>query len=79
MTYSLKTIRQVLRCVDMYISLAEAETKKEDQQRSIPVPRSARSVRNLELVGAPPGPSRLADLWVELAAEGPLLSSLLGC
>ncbi|GAQ86367.1 Protein kinase ATM/Tel1 [Klebsormidium nitens] len=43
-------LQQVLRCVDMYISLAEAETKKEDQQRSIPVPRSARSVRNLELV-----------------------------
>ncbi|XP_078431049.1 serine/Threonine-kinase ATM-like protein isoform X2 [Wolffia australiana] len=43
-------IRQMKQMVDIYIKLAEIETKKEETNRRIPLPREIRSVRNLELV-----------------------------
>lgn len=46
-------LQQVLKMVELYIEIAEAETKKEDQQKKIPVPRNLRGVRELHLVGVP--------------------------
>ncbi|CAA7402290.1 unnamed protein product [Spirodela intermedia] len=43
-------IRQMKQMVDIYIKLAEVETKKEETNRRIPLPREIRSVRHLELV-----------------------------
>ncbi|KAG0604904.1 hypothetical protein M758_9G018000 [Ceratodon purpureus] len=41
---------QMRRMVEIYIKLAELETKKEDTNKKIPLPREIRSVRQLELV-----------------------------
>ncbi|PKA53875.1 Serine/threonine-protein kinase ATM [Apostasia shenzhenica] len=43
-------IQQMRRMVEIYIKLAELETKKEDTSRKIPLPREIRSIRQLELV-----------------------------
>ncbi|KAJ6799324.1 serine/threonine-protein kinase ATM [Iris pallida] len=43
-------IRQMKQMVDIYIKLAELETKKEETNRKIPLPREIRSLRQLELV-----------------------------
>ncbi|KAL5723782.1 non-specific serine/threonine protein kinase [Ranunculus cassubicifolius] len=43
-------IRQMRQMVEIYIKLAELETKREDTNRKIPLPREIRSVRQLELV-----------------------------
>lgn len=43
-------IQQMRQMVEIYIKLAELETKKEDTNRKIPLPRDVRSVRQLELV-----------------------------
>uniref|UniRef100_A0A1D1Z750 Serine/threonine-protein kinase ATM n=1 Tax=Anthurium amnicola TaxID=1678845 RepID=A0A1D1Z750_9ARAE len=43
-------IRQMKQMVDVYIKLAELETKKEETNRRIPLPRDIRSIRHLELV-----------------------------
>lgn len=44
------TIRQMKQLVEIYIKLAELETKKEDTNRRITLPREIRSVRELERV-----------------------------
>eukprot|EP01018_Ginkgo_biloba_P024682 Gb_40159 [translate_table: standard] len=43
-------IQQMRQMVEIYIKLAELETKKEDTNRKIALPRDVRSVRQLELV-----------------------------
>lgn len=43
-------IRQMKQMVEIYIRLAELETKREDMNRRISLPRDIRSVRELELV-----------------------------
>ncbi|OQU86537.1 serine/threonine-protein kinase ATM isoform X2 [Sorghum bicolor] len=43
-------IRQMKQMVEIYIKLAELETKKEDTNKKIPLPREARSIGQLELV-----------------------------
>ncbi|PIA61953.1 hypothetical protein AQUCO_00200149v1 [Aquilegia coerulea] len=43
-------IRQMKQMVEIYIKLAELETKREDTNRKIPLPREIRSLRELELV-----------------------------
>ncbi|MBA0713566.1 hypothetical protein Golax_012592, partial [Gossypium laxum] len=43
-------IRQMKQMVEIYIKLAELETKREDTSRKVPLPREIRSVRQLELV-----------------------------
>ncbi|XP_022767135.1 serine/threonine-protein kinase ATM isoform X5 [Durio zibethinus] len=43
-------IRQMKQMVEIYIKLAELETKREDTSRKLPLPREIRSVRQLELV-----------------------------
>ncbi|KAF3772764.1 Serine/threonine-protein kinase [Nymphaea thermarum] len=43
-------IQQMKQMVEMYIKLAELETRKEDTNKKIPVPRDIRSLRQLELV-----------------------------
>lgn len=41
---------QMKRMVEIYIKLAELETKKEDTNKKIPLPRDIRNIRQLELV-----------------------------
>ncbi|PIN15510.1 Non-specific serine/threonine protein kinase [Handroanthus impetiginosus] len=43
-------IRQMKQMVEVYIKLAEMETKREDTNKRVPLPRELRSVRELELV-----------------------------
>ncbi|CAN6483726.1 unnamed protein product [Victoria cruziana] len=43
-------IRQMKQMVEMYIKLAELETKKEDTNKKMAIPRDIRSLRQLELV-----------------------------
>ncbi|XP_021718930.1 serine/threonine-protein kinase ATM-like isoform X2 [Chenopodium quinoa] len=43
-------IRQMKQLVEIYIRLAELETKREDTNRKVGLPRDIRSVRELELV-----------------------------
>ncbi|KAJ0106492.1 hypothetical protein Patl1_18037 [Pistacia atlantica] len=43
-------IRQMKQMVDIYIKLAELETRREDTNRRITLPREIRSLRQLELV-----------------------------
>ncbi|XP_058227343.1 serine/threonine-protein kinase ATM isoform X4 [Rhododendron vialii] len=43
-------IRQMKQMVEIYIKLAELETKREDTNRKVNLPREIRSVRQLELV-----------------------------
>ncbi|XP_020405742.1 serine/threonine-protein kinase ATM isoform X6 [Zea mays] len=43
-------ICQMKQMVEIYIKLAELETKKEDTNKKIPLPREARSIGQLELV-----------------------------
>ncbi|KAI3914770.1 hypothetical protein MKW98_002006 [Papaver atlanticum] len=43
-------IRQMKQMVEIYIKLAELETKREDTNKRIPLPRDIRSLRQLELV-----------------------------
>ncbi|WOL02921.1 serine/threonine-protein kinase ATM [Canna indica] len=43
-------IRQMKQLVEIYIKLAELETRKEETNRRIPLPREIRSLRQLELV-----------------------------
>ncbi|KAG8053690.1 hypothetical protein GUJ93_ZPchr0001g32148 [Zizania palustris] len=43
-------IRQMKQMVEIYIKLAELETKKEDTNKRIPLPRDMRSICRLELV-----------------------------
>lgn len=43
-------IRQMKQMVEIYIKLAELETKKEDTNKRVSLPREIRSVRQLELV-----------------------------
>ncbi|KAL6847730.1 hypothetical protein ACP4OV_021858 [Aristida adscensionis] len=43
-------IRQMKQMVEIYIKLAELETKKEDTNKKIPLPRDLRSICQLELV-----------------------------
>ncbi|EEE53717.1 hypothetical protein OsJ_00056 [Oryza sativa Japonica Group] len=43
-------IRQMKQMVEIYIKLAELETKKEDTNKRIPLPREIRSICQLELV-----------------------------
>ncbi|XVF09293.1 hypothetical protein REPUB_Repub07fG0080200 [Reevesia pubescens] len=43
-------IRQMKQMVEIYIKLAELETKRENTSRKVPLPREIRSVRQLELV-----------------------------
>ncbi|KAL2936046.1 Serine/threonine-protein kinase ATM [Bienertia sinuspersici] len=44
------TIRQMKQLVEIYIRLAELETKREDTNKKVNLPRDIRSVRELELV-----------------------------
>ncbi|TVU22297.1 hypothetical protein EJB05_31982 [Eragrostis curvula] len=44
------TTFQMKQMVEIYIKLAELETKKEDTNKKIPLPREIRSIRQLELV-----------------------------
>ncbi|KAG9138050.1 hypothetical protein Leryth_001298 [Lithospermum erythrorhizon] len=48
--YHEAVIRQMRQMVELYIKLAELETKKEDTNKRITLPRDIRSVRELELV-----------------------------
>ncbi|ONK66300.1 uncharacterized protein A4U43_C06F6270 [Asparagus officinalis] len=43
-------LRQMKQMVEIYIKLAELETKKEETNKRIPLPRDVRSLRQLELV-----------------------------
>lgn len=43
-------LKQMKQMVEIYIKLAELETKREDTNRKIPLPREIRSLRQLELV-----------------------------
>ncbi|KAG0493501.1 hypothetical protein HPP92_004495 [Vanilla planifolia] len=43
-------IQQMKQMVEIYIKLAELETKKEDTNKKVPLPREIRSIRQLELV-----------------------------
>ncbi|KAH0892896.1 hypothetical protein HID58_055325, partial [Brassica napus] len=43
-------IRQMKQLVDIYIKLAELETRREDTNKRVPLPREIRSVKQLELV-----------------------------
>jgi ataxia telangiectasia mutated family protein len=43
-------IRQMKQLVDIYIKLAELETRREDTNRKVALPREIRSVKQLELV-----------------------------
>ncbi|XP_022845090.1 serine/threonine-protein kinase ATM isoform X2 [Olea europaea var. sylvestris] len=43
-------IRQMIQMVEIYIKLAELETKREDTNKKVNLPREIRSVRELELV-----------------------------
>ncbi|XP_020591737.1 serine/threonine-protein kinase ATM [Phalaenopsis equestris] len=43
-------IRQMKQMVEIYIKLAELDTKKEDINKKVPLPREVRSIRQLELV-----------------------------
>ncbi|XP_017218492.1 serine/threonine-protein kinase ATM [Daucus carota subsp. sativus] len=49
-SYHGAVIRQMKQMVDMYIKLAELETKKEDTNKKVTLPRDIRSIRQLELV-----------------------------
>lgn len=49
-SYHGAVIRQMKQMVEMYIKLAELETKKEDTSKKVTLPREIRSVRQLELV-----------------------------
>jgi ataxia telangiectasia mutated family protein len=46
-------IRQMKQLVDIYIKLAELETRREDTNRKVALPREIRSVKQLELVSMP--------------------------
>lgn len=48
--YHEAVIRQMRQMVEIYIKLAELETKKEDTNKKITLPREIRSVKELELV-----------------------------
>ncbi|CAN0900398.1 Serine/threonine-protein kinase ATM [Linum grandiflorum] len=50
LSYHGQVIRQMKQMVDIYIKLAELETRREDTNKRIPLPRDIRSVRQLELV-----------------------------
>ncbi|KAI0497772.1 hypothetical protein KFK09_021007 [Dendrobium nobile] len=43
-------IQQMKQMVEIYIKLAELDTKKEDMNKKVPLPREVRSIRQLELV-----------------------------
>ncbi|KAL3628823.1 hypothetical protein CASFOL_027869 [Castilleja foliolosa] len=43
-------IRQMKQMVEIYIKLAEMETKREDTNKRMPIPRDIRSIKELELV-----------------------------
>ncbi|KAJ0962868.1 hypothetical protein J5N97_027990 [Dioscorea zingiberensis] len=45
-----RVIQQMRQMVEIYIRLAELETKKEDTNKKMPLPRDIRSIRQLELV-----------------------------
>ncbi|XP_024973398.1 serine/threonine-protein kinase ATM isoform X4 [Cynara cardunculus var. scolymus] len=49
-SYHEAVIRQMKQMVEIYIRLAELETKREDTNKKIALPRDIRSVRQLELV-----------------------------
>ncbi|KAL3529546.1 hypothetical protein ACH5RR_008868 [Cinchona calisaya] len=49
-SYHGAVIRQMKQMVEIYIKLAELETKREDTNRKVTLPREIRSVRELELV-----------------------------
>lgn len=49
-SYHGSIIRQMKQMVEIYIKLAELETKREDMNKRITLPREIRSVRQLELV-----------------------------
>ncbi|KAK1363096.1 serine/threonine-protein kinase ATM, partial [Heracleum sosnowskyi] len=49
-SYHGAVIRQMKQMVEMYIKLAELETKKEDTNKKVTLPRDIRSIRQLELV-----------------------------
>ncbi|XP_057952318.1 serine/threonine-protein kinase ATM [Malania oleifera] len=49
-SYHGATIRQMKQMVEIYIKLAELETKREDTNKRILLPREIRSIRQLELV-----------------------------
>nr|XP_027123123.1 serine/threonine-protein kinase ATM isoform X2 [Coffea arabica] len=49
-SYHGDVIRQMKQMVEIYIKLAEMETKREDTNRKVTLPRDIRSVRELELV-----------------------------
>ncbi|KAJ7559328.1 hypothetical protein O6H91_04G079500 [Diphasiastrum complanatum] len=50
LAYHPDVIQQMKQMIEMYIRLAELETKKEDTNKRLPVPRDIRSIRQLELV-----------------------------
>ncbi|CAN1347706.1 Serine/threonine-protein kinase ATM [Linum perenne] len=50
LSYHGQVIRQMKQMVDIYIKLAELETRREDTNKRIPLPRDIRGVRQLELV-----------------------------
>ncbi|KAL6583807.1 hypothetical protein OROMI_003096 [Orobanche minor] len=49
-SYHGATIRQMKQMVEIYIKLAEMETKREDTNKRVTLPRDVRSIRELELV-----------------------------
>ncbi|KAK9108083.1 hypothetical protein Syun_024094 [Stephania yunnanensis] len=49
-SHHLSLIMQMKQMVEIYIKLAELETKREDTNKKIPLPRDIRSIRQLELV-----------------------------
>ncbi|XP_047341337.1 serine/threonine-protein kinase ATM [Impatiens glandulifera] len=49
-SYHGATIRQMKQMVEIYIKLAELETKREDTNKKVTLPRDIRGVRQLELV-----------------------------
>ncbi|XP_062116266.1 serine/threonine-protein kinase ATM isoform X3 [Humulus lupulus] len=49
-TYHRSTIRQMKQMVEIYIKLAELETRREDTNRRIMLPRDLRNLKPLELV-----------------------------
>ncbi|KAL6493547.1 hypothetical protein OROGR_032326 [Orobanche gracilis] len=50
LSYHGATIRQMKQMVEIYIKLAEMETKREDTNKRVNLPRDVRSIRELELV-----------------------------
>ncbi|XP_042436712.1 serine/threonine-protein kinase ATM-like isoform X3 [Zingiber officinale] len=50
LTFHGALIRQMKQLVEIYIKLAELETKKEETNRRVPLPREIRNIRQLELV-----------------------------